>query len=140
MVRMLSRRALLAASLSLAIGCTSSAVERESTSPPPDPQGKSDAQLIDHITPRRDFTGPAPTRFEWTAAKGADEYVIAVWNESDTMVWRQGRLQQTSVALPGDVVLGPGTYFWSVMGFSAGRAIAQSGLSAFVVMPQSGKE
>lgn len=135
MPRILSRPAVVLALVVTTLACTSSDVQSEGAPQESPPASKSDAQLIDHVTPRRDFTGPAPTRFEWTAAKGADEYAIGLWNESDTMLWRQAGLRETSVAVPEEVPLEPGTYFWSVVGLRDGRPIAESGLSAFVVMP-----
>jgi hypothetical protein len=132
----LSRRALLIACLTLAIGCTSAARESEAVPQKADPPSSREAQLIDHVLPRRDSTGPAPKRFEWTAAKGADEYAIGLWNESDMILWRQGGFREPSATLPSELVLEPGTYYWSVVAERDGRPIAESGLSAFVVMPQ----
>jgi hypothetical protein len=133
MSRTLSRPVVFAA-LVLTLACTSSGVQTEAA-PPQEQTGSRGQALIDHVTPRRDFTGPAPTKFEWTAAAGADEYAIGVWNESDMMVWRQAGIPQPSVGLPAEIVLEPGTYYWSIVGLREGQPIAQSGLSAFVVMP-----
>lgn len=90
--------------------------------------------VIDHVLPRPDSVGEAPSRFEWTKAAGADFYVISVWNEVDTLIWRQGNLRTTEIGAPEDLALEPGTYFWAVVGFrDDGRPVAESGLAAFVV-------
>lgn len=136
MTGILSRPVVLTALVLTTLACTSSKLQSEGAPQETPPSSKSEAQLIDHLTPRRDSVGPAPTRFEWTAAKGADEYAIGLWNESDTMLWRQAGLRETSVALPKELPLEPGTYFWSIVGLRDGHPIAESGLSAFVVMPQ----
>jgi hypothetical protein len=122
--------------IAVGLACTSSIGQTESAPGSAQASGSDQPPLIDHVTPRRDFTGPAPTRFEWTAVKDADEYAIGLWNEVDTMVWRQSGLRQPSVEFPKDNPLEPGTYYWSVTGLREGQPIAHSGLSAFVVMPQ----
>lgn len=136
MIRTLSRRSVLAGCVVVTLACTSSPAQTEGVPQEATPPSKADAQLIDHVTPRRDFVGPAPARFEWTAATGADEYAIGLWNESDTMLWRQAGLREPAAMIPKEVELEPGTYFWSVVGLREGRPIAESGLSAFVVMPR----
>ena len=134
MTRLLLHRSTVATLIVIGLACTSSRGQTESAPQSSPPAGRTEQQLIDHLTPRRDFTGPAPTRFEWSAAKGANEYAIGLWNESDTMVWRQSGIAQTSVEYPKDYPLEPGTYYWSVTGLHDGQPIAHSGLSAFVVM------
>lgn len=89
--------------------------------------------VIDHLTPRRDFVGPQPDRFVWSAATGADTYAIGVWNEADRMVWREDGVSGTAIARPAGLEFEPGTYFWQVTGLQQGRAIARSGQGAFVV-------
>ena len=89
---------------------------------------------IDHISPRRDSSGPIPKRLEWTAVKGADNYSVGVWSEVDYAVFKLGNLKTNSVDWPAGVVVEPGTYFWSVMAFSGERPIADSGRAAFIVV------
>jgi len=133
----LSRRAAFPVFIAATLACTASNGHTEDgTAPPAVQTGSPDLQQIDHLTPRRDFTGPAPTRFEWTVAKGANEYAIGLWNESDMMVWRQAGISEPSVEYPKDYPLEPGTYYWSVTGLRDGEPIAHSGLSAFVVLPK----
>jgi hypothetical protein len=128
-------RATVVMLIAICLACTSSRGQTESSADSAPPVSGSQSQLIEHLTPRRDFTGPAPTRFEWTAAKGANEYAIGMWNEADTMVWRQSGLREPAVEFPKGNPLEPGTYYWSVTGLRDGEPIAHSGLSAFVVMP-----
>ena len=99
------------------------------------PPAQGDSQVIDHIAPARDSSGPPPSRFEWTSAKGADRYSIGVWSEVDVLMWRQDNLSATSVERPVELRLAPGTYFWSVAAWREGRPIAESGRAAFVVLP-----
>ena len=75
----------------------------------------------------------SPSRFVWTKIDGADSYSIGVWNEVDMLVWRQNNIATTSVTVPEDVRLEPGTYFWSVSALREGQQVAESGLAAFVV-------
>ena len=90
-------------------------------------------QQIDHITPRRDFVGPAPARLEWTAVDGVDGYSITVMTEIDTLVFRRFVEGGASLEWPKELTLEPGTYFWRVVGMKGDRPIADSGRAAFVV-------
>ena len=87
---------------------------------------------IEHLLPKRDAVGAAPARFEWTAAKNADEYAITVENEVDVLIF-EGRSRSTFIDWPKGNALDPGTYFWRVVGLSQGRRVADSGRAAFVV-------
>lgn len=88
---------------------------------------------IEHVLPKRDFVGPAPARFEWTAAKGVDDYGLTIENEVDMLLF-QARTRDTSLDWPKGNTLDPGTYFWRVVGTTAGRRVADSGRAAFVVV------
>lgn len=90
-------------------------------------------QVIEHLQPRRDSVGALPEKYEWTAIKGADSYSIGLWNEVDQMIFRQDDLRSTTFIWPRESKLDMGTYFWSVTAWSKGRAIAGSGLAAFVI-------
>ena len=124
--------ALFAALIVIACGNSQEAREAATAAAPP---AAVEQRLpnINHVSPARDSVGPAPKRFEWTAAAGADQYAIGIWNEVDVLMWRSDHVSSTSVALPGDVVLDFGTYYWSVTALRERRPIAESGLSAFVV-------
>jgi hypothetical protein len=89
---------------------------------------------IEHVTPRRDFVGPLPTRLEWTAADGADSYAVSVETEIELPVFDQEGITTTSVPWPKDFRIEPGTYFWRIVGLKGGKVIADSGRAAFVVM------
>lgn len=97
-------------------------------------QGGAQAPRLDHLIPARDSQGSQPSRFEWTAVPGADEYSIGIWNEIDMMIWRKDQITATSF-VPTDLKLDPGTYFWTISALKGGEEIAASGLSAFVVRP-----
>jgi hypothetical protein len=88
---------------------------------------------IDHLAPAPDSVGATPTRFEWSRIEGADSYLVRVWNEADTQVFRQAGIRDTSFSWPADTRLEFGTYFWAVAAFRDDRPIAESGLAAFVV-------
>ena len=126
---------LIAGALAVGVACTSSRQQSESVAQTAAPPASHEQQLIDHLIPRRDSTGRTPARFEWTSIQGANEYAIGLWNEADTMVWRQSGLSEASVEFPKDNPIEPGTYYWSVTALRDGQPIAHSGLSAFVVMP-----
>jgi hypothetical protein len=121
----------LAAAVAISLACTSSDEARDADAQKPEVDQR--LPTIDHVAPARDSVGAQPKRFEWTAAQGADRYAIGVWDDVDRLMWRSDRVPGTSVELPPDVELGFGTYFWSVTALRDGRAIAESGRSAFVV-------
>ena len=130
MIRNAWLRGAIAAAAVIVVACTSSNEARES-----EPAVAAEQRLptIDHVSPARDSVGARPTRFEWTAAEGADRYAIGVWDEVGRLMWRNNRIVGTSAALPDDVELGFGTYFWSVTALREGQAVAETGRSAFVV-------
>ena len=109
---------------------------RESAPQPPAPAEVAAIQKlrIEHLTPRRDFVGPLPTKLEWTAVDGADSYSIGVENEIEIPVFDQDGIKTTSVPWPKEVRLEPGTYYWRIVGMKGDKIIADSGRAAFVVM------
>ena len=90
--------------------------------------------IIDPVEPSRDFYGPPPKQFQWTAVKGADRYAIGIFNEVDLIMWRDDDVPTNSIAWPEGLRLDAGTYFWQVTALSGERAIGDSGRTAFVVM------
>ena len=88
---------------------------------------------IEHLTPRRDFVGPLPTKLEWTAVPDVDSYAISVEDEIEIPVFDQEGITTTSVPWPKEVRIPPGTYFWRIVGIKGGKVIADSGRAAFVV-------
>jgi len=99
--------------------------------------GRQDTPVVDPLVPAPDFVGPAPARFSWKPVPGAAFYVLGVWNESDTLIWRLDEINATSALAPEDVRFEPGTYFWSVVAIRDGQQIATSGHTAFVVTTPS---
>jgi hypothetical protein len=91
---------------------------------------------IEHVTPRRDFVGPLPTKLEWTAVAGVETYAINVEDEIEIPVFDQQGITTTSVPWPKEVRPLPGTYFWRIVAIKGGRVIADSGRAAFVVKDQ----
>ena len=114
------------------LACTSSPEARGNDTAPP-VEVEQRLPTIDHVSPKRDSVGERPVTFEWTAAKDADSYSIGVWNDIDRLMWRQDRIQGTSIEMPKHIELEYGTYFWSVTAVREGQAVAESGRSAFVV-------
>ena len=125
-----NRIVVLVALLSLA--CVSR--EGSSATVPPAEEAKIQKIEIEHVTPRRDFVGPAPTKLEWTEAAGADSYAISVENDIELPVFDQAQIKTTSVPWPKEIKLDPGTYFWRIVGLKGDRVIADSGRAAFVVL------
>jgi hypothetical protein len=111
-------------------------VPRESTPQPPAPVEVAAIQKIqiEHVTPRRDFVGPLPTKLEWTAVDGVDSYAVSVENEIEIPVFDQEGITTTSVPWPKEVRIDSGTYYWRIVGIKGNRVIADSGRAAFVVM------
>ena len=89
---------------------------------------------IEHHVPRRDFVGPTPTRFEWTAAEGVESYSVSIETEIEIPIFEQDGIKDTTVTLPKGTKLDPGTYFWRVVGMNGDRNVADSGRAAFVVL------
>jgi hypothetical protein len=121
----------LAVAAILSLACSSSQDFQPPAAPPVEVEQRM--PTINHVTPARDSVGAQPTKFEWTAADGADRYMIGVWDDVDRVVWRADRVTGTSVMMPDDIELGFGTYFWMVTAMRDDRPIAESGRSAFVV-------
>ena len=90
-------------------------------------------QQIDHVTPRRDFVGPAPTRLEWTTVDGVDTYNVTVFTEIDNVVFEHAGARSPSLEWPKEIGLEPGTYFWRVIALRGNHVVADSGRAAFVV-------
>jgi hypothetical protein len=108
-------------------------VTRELPEAAPETEAKIQRLQIEHVAPRPNFVGPVPSRLEWTAAAGADGYEIAVENEIEIPVFEQKGIQTTSVPWPKDARVEPGTYYWRITAYKAGKLIADSGRAAFVV-------
>ncbi|MGH9385278.1 MAG: hypothetical protein ACRD2N_13430 [Vicinamibacterales bacterium] len=133
---MRNRRLLFApgvVALLILLACAKAPDPAAGASAAPASQAGSRDQVIEHIVPRRDSVGAVPEKFEWTAVRGADRYSIGLWNEVDQMIFRQDDLESTTFAWPRENKLEMGTYFWSVTAWSKDRAIAGSGLAAFVI-------
>lgn len=90
-------------------------------------------RVIQHEVPTRDFVGPAPTEFRWSPIQGADRYAIGLWNETDRLMWRKDDITTPQVAMPKELYLDYGTYFWSVSALQNDREVAKSGMAAFVI-------
>ena len=112
---------------------TAAAPEAAPVAAAPVEEAKIQKDRIEHVTPRRDFVGPLPTRLEWTAVEGADSYAVSVENEIEIAVFDQAGITATSTPWPAGLRIEPGTYFWRIVGMKAGRMIADSGRAAFVV-------
>ena len=116
--------------LAVAVACTKTAGQAEVPGAAPTGQGPA---AIDPINPARDSVGPAPKRFEWTAIKGAEHYEIEVLTDIDMEVFSHGDVRGTTLPMPAEVTLTPGTYFWRVGAVRDGRLVGDSGRTAFVV-------
>lgn len=117
----------------LTVACATSAARQNAPVEVSSSQAQTRGQTIDHLIPRRDSIGSAPTTFSWTPIQGADSYSLGVWNEVDQLLWRQNNIPTTSVLRPEEVRLEAGTYFWSISALREGQQVAESGLAAFVV-------
>jgi len=131
----MSKMLRLAAVIMAAIACAPAAQPQDGVSAAPAETSAQDQKIgvIEHLMPLRDATGRAPAQFMWSAAPGADRYVIGLWTEVDQMLWHT-ETTATSVARPESLQLDYGTYFWSVSAFRAGESVAESGRAAFVVL------
>ena len=89
--------------------------------------------VIDHVAPKRDSTGGVPPRFEWTAVKGADLYVLSMWNDIDVLIFKQN-VAATSVEWPKGLTVEQGTYFWEVLAMRGEEPVGHSGKAAFVIL------
>lgn len=111
-----------------------SAVEGPETTAPAAEVALIQKTRIEHVTPRRDFVGPTPSKLEWTAVADADSYAVTVENEIEIPVFDQNGIKTTSVPWPKEARVEPGTYYWRIVGLKGGSIIADSGRAAFVVM------
>jgi len=129
------RYSLVASCIAIGLACVApagpSAAVSAAGDSPQTAQGRPSG--IDPVLPERDFVGPAPTRFEWTAVEGAERYEMELLTDIDLQVFSAGDVRENRLAMPEGVVLVPGTYFWRVGAVRNGRLIADSGRSAFMV-------
>lgn len=123
----------LVALLFITFTCARSPEPAEGASSTAAMQTQPREQVIEHLLPKRDSVGGVPEKFEWTSVAGADHYTVGLWNEVDRMIWKQD-VGTSSIAWPAGQTLDMGTYYWSVTAWSKDRAIAASGLAAFVVI------
>ena len=89
--------------------------------------------------------GPAPVgpagavaagsiQFEWRAAPNATSYEVSLFREDGSSVWK-GVAPASPLALPPDVKLGSGRYYWRVTGMSNDGPPMESALTHFEVRP-----
>jgi hypothetical protein len=92
-----------------------------------------DLAIIEHVAPKRDATGGVPPKFEWTAIKGADLYVLSMWNDIDVLIFKQN-VAATAVEWPKELTVEQGTYFWEVLAMRGDEPVGRSGRAAFVIL------
>ncbi len=126
-----SRSSALAVLVVASLACVGAATRPEAGESLPAVAASQD--VIQHVSPARDSIGPQPKAFEWTAVPGADGYALLLVNEVDMEMW-EVTVRETSVEVPQALVLESGTYYWAVGAFRAGRQVAYSGRSAFVIL------
>ena len=80
---------------------------RESSDPPRPEVAAITRQQIDHVTPRRDFVGPAPARLEWSAVEGVETYTITVVTEIDSVVLQLTGSRGPAIEWPKEIALEP---------------------------------
>ncbi len=122
--------------LTAALGASSCAAPSDAGNDPVTAASQApslELRVIQHEVPKRDFVGPAPTEFRWSPIQGADRYAIGLWNETDRLMWRKDDITTTQVAMPKELYLDYGTYFWSVSALQNDREIGKSGMAAFVI-------
>jgi hypothetical protein len=124
------RNGVFVACIAVAMACTAP-IGRSSAATQAE-AGKA-ASDIDPVAPVRDYVGPSPKRFAWTAVSGAEHYEIELSTDIDIVVFTHESLREPVLAMPDDFALTAGTYFWRVTAHRGGRIIGDSGRSAFVV-------
>lgn len=129
------RSSLVSAIVFASLACARASEAPTPATAPPDRAPKAAVQqAVDHVSPRRDSVGAQPTAFEWTAVPGAEGYALLLVNEVDMEIWEVTVQAATSIAVPKEIVLDSGTYYWAVAAFQGGRQVAYSGRAAFVVL------
>lgn len=119
-----------------ALGASSCAAPSDAESNPAPAAAQApplELRVIQHEAPKRDFVGAPPAEFRWSPIEGADRYAIGLWNETDRLMWRKDDITSPQVAMPKELYLDYGTYFWSVSALQNDREIAKSGMAAFVI-------
>ena len=127
------RYSAVVACVAIALACATPAGQSGATAPAPPSDVQNRLGVIDPVTPERDSVGPPPKGFEWTAIEGADHYELGLSNDLDGVVFSHNDVRGTTLAMPAEVSLMAGTYFWRVTAERAGRLVGDSGRSAFVV-------
>ena len=116
----------------MGIACSAPLNGRDDPAAAP-PAAQDDMVVIDHLAPKRDSTGAQPVRFEWSAVKGADGYIISMYDDIDILLWRQ-HVSGTTVDWPKQLTVPQGTYFWDVAAVRDEQVIGRAGRAAFVIL------
>lgn len=73
--------------------------------------------------------------FRWSAAEGADAYVVRILGSDGRVVFESPSLTVTEVHLPKTVALEPEAHTWSVTARKGGDALVASPVFKFIITP-----
>jgi hypothetical protein len=73
--------------------------------------------------------------FRWSAAEGADGYIVRILGSDGRVVFESPSLTVTEVHLPKTVALEPEAHTWSVTARKGGEALVASPVFKFTITP-----
>jgi hypothetical protein len=91
-------------------------------------------------SPGRDRSGSIPLTFRWEKFKGAESYVLELFDETLLPVWKSPETEGLSLLLPeevGKLLPANKRYFWMITAYGGGIKIAESSLAPFKLSPAS---
>ncbi len=96
-------------------------------------QAESDFQLLEPINSRQ---GKSRLVFRWKEFKGADSYILELFDQSLKLIWESPELAETEYILPSEItqkLSSSNTYFWMVTSHLKNGSVIESGLANFTV-------
>jgi len=105
-------------------------------STPPPAEAPKPAGTVSLLEPIEGAMGGHIDMFRWSAAEGAEAYVVKIQAVSDgRVVWESPALATTEAKLPTSVALEPEVHTWQVTARKAGQVVATSATQRFTITP-----
>lgn len=87
------------------------------------------------IEPTNGATSGHIALFRWSAAEGADGYIVRIFGSDGRVVFESPSMTATEVQLPPTVALEPEAHTWSVTARKGGEVLVASPVFRFTITP-----
>lgn len=99
-------------------------------------EAPTSAATLSLLEPIEGASGGHIDIFRWSAADGADGYIVKIQANSDgRVVWESPVLTATETRLPASVALEPEAHTWQVSARKAGQVLVASATQKFTITP-----